>query len=325
MALRKPTFSLCPPPWLLLLAAWFPAPAALGGPAEDKKACLASYESSQELRRQGSLRAAREQFAVCARAVCPKALSVDCTKWLEEVQSTMPTVVIEGRDAAGGETIAIRVLLDGKPLVERLDGRAIEVDPGQRTFRYEYGGEHIEERIVIREGERNRKLTASFAKAAPAPSATPPATAAPPTPTGAPRSAPLPPPEDPSPSRPVRPDGGGAGGGGPSPSRPVRPVTYALAGVSLLGFAGFAYFGLTGSSKAQQLERDCLPSCTDDQVQPLKTSYLLADISLGVGLLGGGLALLTHALRPTQTQSARVSLDIAPSPGGGAVLWGGKF
>jgi hypothetical protein len=269
MALRKPTFSLCPPPWLLLLAAWFPAPAALGGPAEDKKACLASYESSQELRRQGSLRAAREQFAVCARAVCPKALSVDCTKWLEEVQSTMPTVVIEGRDAAGGETIAIRVLLDGK--------------------------------------------------ATPAPSATPSATAAPPAPTGAPhspvppasteapRSVTLPPPEE------------------PSPSRPVRPITYALAGVSLLGFAGFAYFGLTGSSKAQQLERDCLPFCTDDQVQPLKTSHLLADISLGVGLLGGGLAILTHALRPTQTQSARVKIDIAPSPGGGAVLWGGKF
>jgi hypothetical protein len=291
---------------LLLLAAWLPAPAALGGPAEDKKACLTSYESSQELRRQGSLRAAREQFAICARAVCPKALSVDCTKWLEEVQSTMPTVVIEGRDAAGGETIAIRVLLDGKPLVERLDGRAIEVDPGQHTFRYEYGGEHIEERIVIREGERNRKLTASFAKAAPVPS-TAPSTAAPPSPNQAPRPVALPPPEE------------------PSRSRPVRPVTYALAGVSLLGFAGFAYFGLTGSSKAQQLERDCLPSCTDDQVQPLKTSYLLADISLGVGLLGGGLALLTHALRPTQAQSAGVKIDISPSPGGGAVLWGGKF
>jgi hypothetical protein len=307
MALHEPTFSLRPPPWLLLLAAWLPAPAALGGPAEDKKACLASYESSQELRRQGSLRAAREQFAICARPVCPKALSVDCTKWLEEVQSTMPTVVIEGRDASGGETIAIRVLLDGKPLVERLDGRAIEVDPGQHTFRYEYGGEHIEERIVIREGERNRKLTASFAKATPAPSAAPTGASVPPPAAGAPRSAPLPGPEE------------------PSPSRPVRPVTYALAGVSLLGFAGFAYFGLTGNSKAQQLERDCLPSCTDDQVKPLKTSYLLADISLGVGLLGGGLALLTHALRPAQTQSARVNIDIAPSPGGGAVLWGGKF
>lgn len=308
---RSPSFAL--PWWLVLLAIWLPPAATLGGPNEDKKACLGSYESSQELRRQGSLRGAREQFAICARPVCPKTLAADCTKWLEEVQSTMPTVVIEGRDASGGETIAIRVLLDGKPIAERLDGRAIEVDPGQHTFRFEYGGEHREERLVIREGERNRKLLASFAKATPAPSATGERPAGPssslPTAAAAPRagSQAAPAPEE-------------------TVARPVRPATYALAGVSLLGFAGFAYFGLTGRSKAQSLERDCLPDCSDDQVQPLKTSYLLADIGLGVGLLGGGLAALTYALRPTQTtQAARVTFDILPSPRGGAAVLGGKF
>ncbi|MCU0659013.1 MAG: hypothetical protein MUF64_28290 [Polyangiaceae bacterium] len=295
-------------PWWGALAAILGAPTlALGGPAEEKKACLSSYESAQELRRNGSLLASREQMAICARPVCPKSLAADCTRWIEEVQSTIPTVVIEGRDRADRETTAVRVLVDGKPLAERLDGRAIEVDPGPHAFRFEHDGKQQEQQVVIREGERNRKISVSFAPPpAPAPSATAASSSAPP---------PLLPPPTRTPEAPDEPR-----------RRPIPALTYAFGGVSLLGFAGFAYFGLTGRSKAQGLERDCLPRCSDEQVQPLKTSYLLADVALGVGLLAGGLTAISYAMRPVQpAQSARITFDLAPSPHGGSAWIGGKF
>jgi hypothetical protein len=136
--------------------------------ADDKQACRIAYEQTQTLRREGKLSSAREQALVCVRDVCAQFIRVDCATWLGEIESSQPTVIFEVYDAAGRETSAVRVSLDGKPWLEKLDGSAKVIDPGQHRIRLEREGEAgIDQTVQIREGEKNRKLSASFQKTAP--------------------------------------------------------------------------------------------------------------------------------------------------------------
>ncbi|MEZ4226053.1 MAG: hypothetical protein R3B13_34215 [Polyangiaceae bacterium] len=75
------------------------------------------------------------------------------------------------------------------------------------------------------------------------------------------------------------------------PSRKGLPTAaYVAGGVGLLGFAGFAGFGLAGRSKQDELDA-CKGSCTDHGLyDDMKANYLVADISLGVGLAATALA-----------------------------------
>jgi hypothetical protein len=136
--------------------------------ADEKQACSAAYDQVQVLREARKLAAAREQAAVCLRDVCAAFIRTDCAKWFGEIEASQPTVVFEVRDAAGKETNAVRVDLDGKPWVAALDGKSRPIDPGQHTLHYvAEGGGVLDDTVQIREGEKNRKLYASFQKAAP--------------------------------------------------------------------------------------------------------------------------------------------------------------
>jgi hypothetical protein len=53
----------------------------------------------------------------------------DCTQRLDELNRQLPTIVFDGKDAAGGDVIAVSVTVDGRLLTERLDGAPLEVDP----------------------------------------------------------------------------------------------------------------------------------------------------------------------------------------------------
>jgi hypothetical protein len=57
-----------------------------------------------------------------------------------------------------------------------------------------------------------------------------------------------------------------------------------LAGVAAIGAASFGYFALSGRSKENKLD-DCDRHCSDDRLDPITRDYLIADVSLGVGLL----------------------------------------
>ena len=262
---------------------------------DDKKACFASYEQSQQLRKEGKLRASKTELATCAREVCPKALRADCQRWLDEVQASVPTVVIEGIAGNGADTTSIRVSIDGAVVADQLDGRAIEVDPGPHTFRYDLGGKSKEERIVILEGDRNRKIRASFAPDAPAavPAVTP-TTTAPPADTG--KASP----------------------------RPIPLITYVFAGTAVVGAGVFAVFALSGKSKESSLSSSCKPNCTSSDVSSLKTTFLVGDIGLAVGIVSLGLATTTFLLRRPSTDPG-VALDVSPVHGGAVIKLGGSL
>jgi len=147
---------------LALVATLFPSIATAG----NKEECISAYEQAQDLRKQSHLINARQRLLVCTREVCPAVLRKDCVQWLEEVERSMPTVVVDVKGTDGSDVVAVKVYLDGKLVAEQLDGKPISLDPGQHTFRFEIAGAPAkEERIVVPEGTKNRRVAVSFAPA----------------------------------------------------------------------------------------------------------------------------------------------------------------
>jgi hypothetical protein len=127
--------------------------------AEKQDACIAAYEQTQTLRKDGKLVAAKTEAALCARAECPALLTKDCSRWLGELEASTPSIVFEARTSKGAERADVKVKVDGQPFVDKLDGRAVSIDPGNRVFRFEpEGGFPFEKTILVREGEKNRRV-----------------------------------------------------------------------------------------------------------------------------------------------------------------------
>jgi hypothetical protein len=146
--------------------------------ADGTTACTDASSQGQIQRDAHKLVEARNQFILCAKRECPGVVRKDCTTWLEQVQASVPTVVPIALDAAGNSLPAVKVSIDGKLLVDKIDGRAVEVNPGTYTFTFEApDGTKVEKPVVVAEGEKDRRVTATLAK----PEAV--ATAAPPPPT----------------------------------------------------------------------------------------------------------------------------------------------
>jgi len=73
----------------------------------------------------------------CADAACPAVIQADCTKWLTELEQSVPTIVIVARSEQGDET-DVNVFLDGRPWIHHLDGKPVELDPGAHQLRFEH-------------------------------------------------------------------------------------------------------------------------------------------------------------------------------------------
>ncbi len=136
------------------------------------ESCAASATSGQELQRHGRLRVARARFLGCLKAECPSEVKAVCDQLLTVLEASTPTVIFGARDATGSDLADVRVELDGAPVLERLDGKAMAVDPGPHVVRFERrGAAAIQEDVLIHEGEKNRLLSARFGPAFPPDSA----------------------------------------------------------------------------------------------------------------------------------------------------------
>jgi hypothetical protein len=243
--------------------------------AEDKAACLAASDSAQDLRDDGHYRRAREALTVCARDVCPAVVRRDCVQWLADLDESAPTVVFDARDTSGNDLTAVRVSFDGEAVSTALDGRPVLLDPGSHMVRYEAAGwSPIEQRVVLRVGEKNRILVARFDS---------------------------------------RVDG---------PSRVfhgVPPASWVLAGVAALSFASEAYFGITGlDDRSRAMSQSCAPHCAPSDVDAIRTKFVAADVSLGVGVvsLASALYLWLSASREHAADKGTAIVDIQGAPTG---------
>jgi hypothetical protein len=204
----------------------------------------------------------------------------DCVKWLEEVESRIPSVVFVAKDASGAEMSDATVSVGTTTLTRELDGKAIETNPGVQTFVFTFpSGQRIAQKAIVKEGEKAQRVTVTLAASAVSPT----------------RSAASP---------------------SPSPSRAssamfdfdTRPAAFAVGGAGVLGLAVGGIFGL----KAIGAKSDA--NCTNDFCDPqhLADARSAATVSTigfiaGAALIAGGAALFFLGPKRTEPRTVGVA------------------
>lgn len=288
---------------LLALASVTTLTVATPAAADDRQACVAASEKGQQLQNAGKLSEAREQLVTCSRNECPRLIQQDCTQWMSELLAALPSVVPGAKDRAGRDIVDVRVAIDGKVVAESLDGKAIVVDPGVHTFHFETkGAPPVDERVVVKPGEKNRLVTASFAF-------------------------------------PTQESGGGGAGGtstarngnasgepaaGTSKSAPI--AAYVVGGLGLAALGTALAIQLGASSDARELRDTCAPRCAQDDVDAIQRQYTIGGVTAGIGgalLITGVVLFFVHRSSSNAAAASpfvvRPALGITPA-GAGALL-----
>jgi hypothetical protein len=273
-----------------------------------KDQCIDANGKAQELRRDGKLSAARDQLQACGNSACPAMIRDDCTKRLNELEGAQPTVIFDARDASGRDLIAVTVTMDGRPLVGKLDGKALPVDPGEHEFTFTVAGQApIVEKLVVRESEKERHERVVIG---------PPAAPAPPLPVA---EAPAQTPPAPTP--------GGLG--------TWKVVGLALGGAGVAGVAIGSAFGVTTFSETSKQKSDCAsPAICSNHAQAVSdhssasTDGTISMVAFAAGgaLIAAGAVLFFLPPRSSE-QLPATALSLLPSvgPGGGFLSLSGGF
>ena len=228
---------------------------------------------------------ARAELLVCAQTTCPEFIMTDCRRWLDEVEYAMPTVVFAVREGTR-DLEDVLVTRNGKLIANRLDGRAVAVDPGKQRFVFELKGnrQRTVDALIV-EGEKSRVIAVE-----------------------------VPPPDEVALTE--------YGGARPPPAlapagarcrrcRWCWPVWGRWAWAASPGFArGGLAPGIGRWTDAAP------PAARDREVQSVRRKYLLADISLGVGVGALAVAGYLYLRDPYQEPTPALTLAIQRLPGG---------
>lgn len=228
---------------------------------------------------------------LCAQESCPALVANDCATWASEIEASLSSVVFAVSDSSGQDVVDAHIYANGRLISERADGRAIAIDPGTYTFRFEAPPRAaVEETVSIRQSEKNRIVRVQFGVL----KTEKPGQMALPRDTQAPRA--------------------------PKP-RGIPTGTWVLGGVALAGAAAFTTFALLGHGKYEDAKK-CRtePDCDelDSLIDAGKRDYVVADVALGVGIASATAALIVYfvdrgSYAPTApaAQGLRVEPDFA--------------
>jgi hypothetical protein len=269
--------------------------------------CARAYETSQVQRGAGAISRARSEFERCRRADCPEFIRNDCSRWAEELLAEQPTVILSAK--RGSRTLTqVRVSIGSRVLAEQLDDRAVELDPGEYDFRFETaeGGVAISH-AVIQSGNKDRLVQVEFDALA----------------------------REPDASSAVAPKAGDAGRASNQPSmtapsevaRGSQVLPWVLLAVGTASVGTGVGLSIAGHSDELRLRETCSPHCTDAQVAPVHTKYLLSDISFGVGLVSLSAAAFLFLRQPSSEPRAEATAPIAvvASASGIQAAYGARF
>lgn len=251
--------------------------------------CASAYEQGQVQRKSGQLISARSTLQTCARDECPDFIRTDCANWFGEVQAEVPTLVFAAR-SQGRDLSEVRVTVGERVLSERVDGQVVELDPGEYDFEFQAAEMRpLVQHFVIARGERNRLIQVELAPLSAPPVATP----------------------------------------GVVPARRSLLLPGVFAGVGAVGLVGFGAFGAWGRSQETKLELSCAPRCSAERVSGVRTKYLVADVSLGVGVasLAVGAYFLLFGSRSSDAQAHGSAPPVAvlASSNSTSFTYGGSF
>jgi hypothetical protein len=262
-------------------------------PEVSRTSCLSAHEQSQVLRIDAKLIDSRQLLRHCADESCPAVIRSDCLKWLDDVEQSIPTVVIQAHSERGDET-DVKVSLNGHPWLDRLDGRPVELNPGAYQLRCERGSAlPVSLQVVVRQGEKNRVVTVDFSSKSP---------------PVVPQSL-----VDMSPVSASPPD--------VPPNRPIPPAVYILGGVTVVAAAAALWAGFSARADRNRAEETCAPNCPARQVSDIRRKALFSDIASATALASAGTALVLYLTRPAQNRpagpSSTAAVVLTPLPSGG--------
>jgi hypothetical protein len=264
--------------------------------ADDKAVCVDAASKGQTSRDEHKLVEARDQFRLCARAVCPAAVRSDCATWLDSVERNLPTVVVTAKSGAGAPLVDVKVSVDGQPLAARLDGEAVPMNPGPHAFHFEAAdGTKLDEQMVVIEGQQNQPVAAVLGA---------------PTDKGA--SQDLSTGRNPS--------------DGPR-SSPLRTVGWVAGGIGVVGLGLGTVFGIVAIGDKSSAHCDANNFCDAGPLGSAKSASVVSNVGLIAGgvLLAGGAALVLFSPKGKPEGIASVKVAPAVAPGSGGLVLGGTW
>lgn len=253
---------------------------AVDARAEDptKEQCISANEDAQTLRQKGHLQAARSQLLVCVRTSCPTAVRDDCAQRLNDIENAIPTIVFTAKGANDVDLSDVKVTMNGVTVATRLDGAALNVEPGEHSFEFTTPGyPPVTRTLVLREGVKRRQEQIAFAPVV-VPGESPQAAA----------TAPL------APATAGQPQTEASGDG-------RRTVAYVLGGAGVVALGLGAFFGLKAKSTYDDSKTDCTNNlCGAKGVEGGKDASTQAAVSTisfiaGGALLASGIVLFVTA------------------------------
>lgn len=275
--------------------------------------CIRAAEHAQELRDAGHYSNARKELFVCARPTCPTAVQQDCTVWLVELDRATPTIVLRSRRS---DARSVRVLVDGEPFLEQLDGQPKPIDPGEHVFRFEIeGGPPTEQTLMIFASERGRVIDVPSREEPEVPEEPPAETQAP---------------ADPHPPEAVPEESTEAPAAASTTTNGTRTLAYVLGGAGIVGLGIGIGFGLKAQSTYESASSPARcptgpTSCDELGIAGGRDAHAQAAVATVATIAGGTLLAGGLVLFFVSNKSPAVNLQTAALPGGallrGTVPW----
>lgn len=262
--------------------------------AQQAASCEDSQKRSRTARDAGKLVEARTLLRQCSSESCPSVVREDCAEGLTNVEGRIASVVLSASDVAGTALVDVSVTIDGNEAVQKLDGRPLELDPGEHYFVFHVrDGRKTERRLFLLEREKDIPLAVTIA----------------------------------SPATPV---GSGQGlsdtelaAGQPRPragSKSLRVAGLVTGGAGIAGLLVGTAFGLKATSALAQPHCDAKKVCDPGVIDDAKSAATISTIGFVAGavLVAGGVTLFLLG----RSRDATARINAAPTIGvnGGGLL-----
>lgn len=233
----------------------------------DAAACLSNHERSQVLRKAGQLAEARAAAMQCTVDVCPSLVRSECAVWVDEITRDLPTLVVRVQNDDGCDLTEGTMSIGDRVVDRGLDGSAQEVSPGQHVVRVvRADGQVAEQRVVVREGEKNRRVDVYFGD-------------------------------------PKRTCGGPAGGPLRTPLVEDEPVlttpTIVVGSVGIASLVAGAVLVPVGFLRRADICETDGKNCDPSEIGSVRATQVAGDIAIGVGVAALGTALIIELARPS--------------------------